>query len=221
MDWGLGITMRKRIGAALAGITFEDKPVDQYVKGEESTEIKKIFKLCTKRPPPKTNIKEKMPENTLKVWRRVKWWTNTEIRKEYGIMEKPFKTAVENILYLIINKGPISAAEIEALLGKKKNHLSAPLSKLYERLGDRAAKPILTRKKRPGGSYEYSAVKDVSVESGYMKYQNSGRRSKSQIPEDETDTSTSIKKAIENAIKDHLGVNVVISGKVEVVFKLG
>lgn len=138
------------------------------------------------------------PEETRRVAKRKKTFTANEIRKEYGIMQKPYGTKIENIIWCIVNKGPIDMKGMAAEMGMTDDKaasrsLSGPLSHLYRCLGTSNARtPLLstnsqrtqasTRKpyginwivRLPeGGRYFYSMTGDgldKSVEVIYGKY---------------------------------------------------
>lgn len=66
----------------------------------------------------------------------VERWSDDKIRREYGIMQKPFNTRVENVLWVIINKGPVNSKQICEELGVNQSAVGDVLSKISRRLPD-------------------------------------------------------------------------------------
>ncbi|KKM00115.1 hypothetical protein LCGC14_1807720, partial [marine sediment metagenome] len=86
---------------------------------------------------PKIKMKDEIViKETKKVSKSVRHLSPDETRKEYSIMEKPFKTVIENIFWLMVNEGPISVADMEDKLGKKRRSLSGVVYRIYKRMGE-------------------------------------------------------------------------------------
>ena len=167
----------------LSGCTFQGKQLSahQLAERERRSEAmkehrkeidNKVIILRRKH----TKAKGNEPE-TRKVSVRGRHFSSNEIRREYGIMAKPYKSKVENVLWCILNKGPIDmrgmADVLEyddyALATKK---LSGPISNLFRCLGTKSKWGCgwITRK-MDGKRYHYQAVDtEKSVEVMYAKY---------------------------------------------------
>ena len=117
----------------LEGIFVEDQPLTHFHKNaardKKSKEIEVIRKQGEKRQRFTVVYKSEkaVKPDTRKVAKRVTRLTDRQIRKEYGIMKKPFKSKSENAIWSIIEKGPLSAQEIGQEIGfeGKENSLSA------------------------------------------------------------------------------------------------
>lgn len=114
---------------------------------------------------------------TRKVSVRGRHFSSNEIRKEYGIMAKPYKLKTMNILWCIINQGPIDLRGMADALDYHKNYalatkqLSGPISNIYKHLGDKTKYSAgwLTRES-DGNRFFYSVVgEERSVEVMYNK----------------------------------------------------
>lgn len=178
--------------------------------------------------------KDKPKEETKRVHRRVRYLTDNEIRKEYGIMAHPYKTVVENILHLISMMGPITVLGIEEALGKNKNHLSGTVSGMYRRFGPEGA-GLIARKMGANQKYLYEAVGEWSVESAVRKqkikkaadrtfHSRQERWSERACElgegggESKERSEVSIEDVLQESLGKALGVDVTVSGRIEVVF---
>ena len=132
-------------------------------------------------------------------------------------MEKPYKTMTQNILWLIKEKGPITTAQIEAEL-KSGYGLSGSLAIIWKRLKfdyiDREEVPGKTEAKK---AYSYSMPKENygTVEQMHARYLQAGRKPPRGVATAEKKT---VNEAIEKALTEALGVEVKVSGKIEVLF---
>lgn len=118
-------------------------------------------------------------DETRKVSRRAKYFTKGEIRKEYGLMEKPYPTKVENILWCILNKGPIDMRGIADEMnyndyGVATRSLSGPLSAIYKALGPKKPHGVNWMARALDGKRNFYSMKregaEKSVEVLYAKH---------------------------------------------------
>jgi hypothetical protein len=163
-------------------------------------------------------------------------------------MSRPFKTHAENAIWAIMEKGPVSTTEIGEIIEwkGKSNSLSAMVAGVWSRLGNKheGAAGIFQRE-TVNGSYSYQKVPglDMSVEAVIDKYKVTGRRqwavrrdekrdeNKMTSPEPESTESHATKvvpektdlisEVITEAVQKVLGIEVKVTGRVEIVFKLG
>lgn len=163
-------------------VTVEGVPLEVYVaEEEEKTKGDEINQERGKDEAEKTKVKRqglkaKYDKRPLKrkVTRRVRRLTDREIREEYGLMTKPFKTKMENILWVIVNEGPILVPEIAAKIEAKPADVSGFLSRLHKRIGH-----DLIERKKIGTGFSYEARHSFSPEAGYRTFlerDDSGKR---------------------------------------------
>ena len=228
----------------LNGVTVEGIPIDDYIenmkekysgkkKPKPDSEIKKEMKETIKQQRiciPKINIKDEIIiKETKKVSKSVRHLSSDETRKEYSIMEKPFKTVIEDIFWLMVNEGPISVAEMEDKLEKKRRSLSGVVYRIYKRMGEENLREdlkvvypggLIIRCQEKGGNLplKYYAVDNMNAEDLYRQYTALGvkdgtkDRAKPKVPEKR------LSDVLNVIFKDALGMDVTVSGKIEVVF---
>ncbi|HDZ25764.1 MAG TPA: hypothetical protein ENH65_04540 [Candidatus Aminicenantes bacterium] len=222
----------------LDGVTVEGIPIDDYIenmqekysgrkKPRPASEVKKELKETIKQQRiciPKIKMKDEIiVKETKKVSKSVRHLSSDETRKEYSIMEKPFKTVIENIFWLMVSKGPISVAEIEDELGRKRGHLGGTVYKIYKRMGVEAlgeGKFFIVRCKRKGSSapQRYYAIDNMNAEDLYREYTALGAkdgtkdRIKPKVPENR------LLEGLNKVFSEVLGMDVTVSGKIDVVF---
>lgn len=166
---------------------------------------------------------------------RTRHLTAREIRREYGIMSKPFETTVENIIWVIMEKHPIKVKEIAKEIGWEKplNTLSAQIKTVWDRLGTEAQ--IIDRYKEPGDmAYTYTVREGVSLstEAAIQKYKVTPdprykkkkaekllAKEKGMMDAEELNTNGPIERAVAETVSNQLGMKVKVSGRVEVVFR--
>ena len=170
----------------IEGVFIEGKPLEEHLIDEERDEkshaIEEIRKSVEGRYK-KAAIysSERKAVDTRRVSKRVVRFTDRQIRKEYGIMTKPFKANSDNCIWVILEKGPVSVVEIgrEMEWTGKYNSLSAMTATVWARLGNthEGAAGILDRYSE-GGKYYYqkAAGVDVSIEAAIEKYKLVGTR---------------------------------------------
>lgn len=169
-------------GITVGGNTDLKDYLENLLKEEKTADVEDIRKEAeSKRDNPKIKGKYAYEEETKKVRKRVKRWTDREIRKEYGIMDKPFDTNTDNIIWIIMEKGPVSVVEINHQLGDKmqQSTASAAVAGIWARLGSdhEHAADILSREQK-GLTFYYQKKQgvDVSVESAIEKSKLVGKK---------------------------------------------
>ncbi len=222
----------------LDGVTIEGVPFDKYMedlkekysgrkKPKPDSEVKREFKETIRQQRkciPKTDIKDEIIiKETKKVSKSLRHLSSDETRKEYSIMEKPFETVIENIFWLMVNKGPISTSEMEDELGKKRGNLGGTIYKIYKRMGEETlgfGHQYINRRKKDGQneSQKYYAVDNMDAEELYRKYtalgvkDSTNDRVKPKVPENR------FLDGLKAKFEDVLGMDITVSGKIDVVF---
>jgi hypothetical protein len=237
-------------------ITVEGKPLSEYVKEmEEQEEVNrqrlKGMKIAhhrkdimheqdstryydvTDKVTPKTRFK-KYQKNS-----RVVKLSDDRIRKEYGIMSKQYQSMVKNILWIMIEEGPITSKGIAAKLGKKRKQLTGTISDVKKSLGEKHMKTEMLRGLK-GRPLTYHIV-DISLEDAYRLYRDYVNAKRKPVhtkvnqpdpaPKEKTTPLASqaddpsklvgqITEYIEGRLKD-IGMNVNVTGRIDVVFSIG
>jgi hypothetical protein len=156
----------------LTGCTFEGKQLSA-AELEEQERLSEFMELHRQEIQGKLVILRRKHQGakgslaeTKRVARRAKRFTANEIRKEYGIMKKPYKTKIENILWCICNKGPIDMNGMGEELGlppgkETSKALSGPISNMFNLLGTEKPYAIgWVDREREDGRYYYSLRSD-------------------------------------------------------------
>ena len=226
----------------LDGITIDGVHAEEWIvrreKDEKRVEIERerIAAITIPHSSGKVYLKPAVPKGGPRVSRRVKRFTDREIRKEYGIMAKPFGSVAANLIYAIIENGPLDGQEMAEVIEYEggQSSISASLSTIWHRLGADGA-GIIERESH-SGKYRYQKKPgiDISVEAAIEKFNIIGRKQAKQKREAARseegngvpavtvdDESSAVSRALEETIKRIHGINIQVSGKVEVVFKLG
>jgi len=172
-----------------AGVFIEGKPLEEYLEDVErdkkSKEVEGLRKEFEKKKHKSrgTYANERQQQDTRRVAKRVQWLTDHEIRKEYGIMEKPFESQAENAIWVILQKGPVTVKEIGQNLkwNGKPNTLSAMVATVWSRLGNMhpGAAKIIDREKDPHSpAHRYFKAKgiDISPEAAIEQYKLTGTK---------------------------------------------
>lgn len=230
----------------LNGIFVEGEHVEEYLKKVEGDKKAKEIEAERLRVERTRGGKIRLAFDKAKggprVARRVKRFTDREIRKEYGIMEKPFESHAENCIWVIMEKGPVTVQDIgrELEWKNKVNSLSAMVATVWSRLGNthEGAAGVIDRYKH-GNAYVYKKTEgvDVSVEAAIEKYKligkkqwqaKSGKKDESATIVDlgdPVDKVAIVKNGVEEVLGETLskvlGVKVEVSGSVEFIFRLG
>lgn len=220
------------------GVFIEGKPLEEFLKDQErdekSREIEEVRKESEHRQ--RTTYvygDEKKPkEDTRRVAKRVKYYTDREIRKEFGIMKKPFSSHAENAVWTIWEKGPLSTTEV----GKEIEYpggggsLSAMISTIWQRLGNMhpGAMDIIERDNHHGVfRYQKKRGVDMSVEQAIEKYKIAGsaqwkkKQKKKSEPDTkslEEDISEELVEHVVEIVNKHVGLDVKVSGRIDIVF---
>ena len=227
----------------LEGVFVEGKPLAEYLgvierddKSRDIEDIRKQSELKRKLTIVYSNEKGG-PEDTRKVARRVRHLTDREIRKEYGIMTKPFASKAHNAIWAIWEKGPLTVKQIadEIEFKGSPSSASAMISTIWGRLGNqRDPEMDILERNQHDNYYLYSKKPgvDISVEQAIERYQRSGSRqyrqkSKEKKAYTNVEPSKPITKKTEailqeilgvDAAKD-LGIKIEVSGRVDIVFR--
>ncbi|MFA7099354.1 MAG: hypothetical protein WC143_04645 [Eubacteriales bacterium] len=214
--------------------------LDETENKKKNIEIEEIHKIERSQhyPYKSPTYKQKSQSGSFK--RAIKL-TDQQIRKEYGIMKKPLKNLKENIIWLIVNNGPISTEEIMMKLNRNdRNNVSAAVSCIWSKLG--INHDVLCRGKH-GRAYFYKVATpyaNLSDEAIIEMYYNKQKN----VPPLESDISMAGKKyeptkhlncrcesiplaenndlvqKIEKIIGQTLGVEIKVSGKIEFVIRI-
>jgi hypothetical protein len=240
------------------GVFIDGKPLFEYLVDKErdrkSTETEEVRKEAEGRKYGRRTgsyADERQEVDTRRVSKRVKYWSPQKIRKEYGIMEKPFASHAENAIWVMMEKGPIGVTDIGKEMDWKGKHnsLSAMVAGAWARLGNKheGAAGILDRES-DHGSFRYFKAKgvDISVEAAIEKYRLVGRKQyqakngRKKLAEaaaaegeergkpigierdvDKVKVEETLSSAIEEAVRNTLGLKVEVSGRIDIVFRLG
>jgi hypothetical protein len=199
------------------GITVEGKPLKEFLQTEEDQEFKEnivetlkefagLKKSIYKTPLP-TKPKSYYPHS------RTKKFTTTEIRKEYGIMNKPFKSFPEEVLFHLSTNKPIRTSDLAKLTKKGTGHVSGTLHQLHRILPDFVFK-------NPDGKWSMIGVDPDKVFNEY----NQAKGKKKKKPEVKPETETvevkflDVAKALKEATQESLGKDLNIKITVRVLF---
>jgi len=147
-----GITINgKDLKQILAEKEAKQREVDAENSRREEIGIKtKITKSIKPR--------DRFAEDPRRVHRRVRHLSEYEIRKEYGLINKPFPTLGQNVLYLLFHAGgKIGSQAIAKEINRPLPDVSSALSTIYGRL-----KPDnLIERERIGLSFQYNLTSDA------------------------------------------------------------
>jgi hypothetical protein len=210
-------------------ITFKGQPLSDAVEAMESREkgaeiarerkadMKQRDKLMYYKP------KNRMEEETRRVSRRVIHLSDEQIRKDYGLAMKPYKTVAENIIATIRKGGPITAKNINHVLGLIPRQTSSTISYIYQALS-----PNYMVRRLLGKEYEYKFIKEISVEIAhklYKKYINLKGSSVKKVDDVKSDKDIVQHKAkdvvkgfIEEVVSKELGIKVQVEGEIKILF---
>ncbi|MCK5138523.1 MAG: hypothetical protein KAQ85_01665 [Thermodesulfovibrionia bacterium] len=156
-----------------SGITFEGKPLSDVLEAQESSaKGKEIARERREDMNEKSKLiyhesRDRLGEETRRVSRRVICLSDRQIRKEYGVMAKPYKTIAENIIAVIMEKGPVNSGRINNILNKESKQTSSIISYIYQAL---SPKYLDRGMQIDGKSYSYKFIKEISVADAHIKY---------------------------------------------------
>jgi hypothetical protein len=148
-------------------------------------------------------------------------------------MKKPFESNAENALWSIWEKGPLSPKEVgkEIQFVGNTSSLSAMVSTIWHRLGNmhEGALDIISRTSEHGTfRYQKKPGIDVSVEQAIEKYKLAGAAQHRQKKleklgiydkEEDVPVKTEGFFDIKDIVKSTLGVEVKVTGRVDIVFR--
>ena len=187
-------------------ITVDGKPIDIYLEGEKEkilqNDVQQIIQEALK--PAIYREAKKRLDSLRERSSRTRRLSLEQIRKEFGIMTKPFNTDIKNVLWVFLNKGAVSTGDISSQVGISKQRASETIIKLRKRIPDLFIK---TPHETTPNLYNYAlteSYKTFSVEILYDLYR--GKKS--------TTTKKEEKKIIN---LENLALNV--TGKIEIVFR--
>lgn len=224
------------MGNGLDGITVDGKHIVEYIQKKiqddksKEIEVERVSVERNRGGKHKTILRYESDDKP-RVSKRVRRLTDREIRREYGIMAKPYATKAENVIWAILENGPLSVVEIEKMIDwkDKRNSLSALCTMIWHSLGDKGA-DVITRIKGGDGAFVYEKKKGVqiSVEAAVEKYRIGtrklfqGKKEKEQKPDRQAevdDTKQTIMDIAQQKLSQALGVDVNVN--VDVVFRFG
>lgn len=183
----------EKIGKDDPGITVDGEDYKDFLarkeekKKEDEAEVerKKEIGIKTKH---KKQLKprERYEDDPRRVSKRVHRLSDFEIRREYGIMAKPFKTLTQNVLFSLFSAGEstMNSRAIADELGKSLPDVSSVLSGIWKKLkGDE-----VIQRKKVGLAYHYRMTEQglaMGFDPVYRKYfppQGGVRKSKEVEP---------------------------------------
>lgn len=188
-------------------ITVEGQPLKDYldkehlnrIAGEAGEELKKKIEEMKKCFQP-NRIRYFPKEKQRKTVR----WTDQKIRKEYGVMSKPFETHVENILHLVREKGPMTVVELAKELSTSPASIYSTISRINRKI------PALFYRTEEDPS-KWNLHGGTTPDEAYREYRP--MLSKKTHPEKTKSSGWKIEFP-----KEEVTINVIVSGKVEVLF---
>ncbi len=157
----------------LSNITVNDQSASAYVEGKRVADLQRDRAVTIRET--RKNIYHYVPKSKPddpaymgKVTKRVRYLTDEEIRREKGIMAKPFKTHAENLLYVLTSKAPLTTAEAAKELGMSLPNMQGLMSKVTLRLGEHI------KRERKGLQFVYMpADPSLTHQQLYTEYLNS------------------------------------------------
>lgn len=191
-------------------------PVETFIKEEEAKMIEKeaneeFFSVIKeiRKSIPKSRESLKIPFSE-SCGRPVKLNDN-QIRKEYGIMEKPYKTLLENILWVLVNNSPCSLTKISTILNMEGKNLRSTIDRLTAKLPDYISvdKIVLP--------YQYSILSERNPEEIYKVYQSRiGRKSKS-FPQARK-TKEGVSQSALKLLTEGVNLKITVEGAIKIFF---
>lgn len=148
-------------------ITKNGVPIEEHIEEEERNELEKTRKeelVIKQKHKKKLRPRERYEDDPRRVSKRVHHLSDFEIRKEYGIMARPFKTLTQNVLYVLFNAGEtkINSRAIADELNKQLPDVSSVLSGIWKKLkGDE-----LIHREKVGLAYHYQ-ITGKGLEMGF------------------------------------------------------
>lgn len=145
------------------GITVGGIPLKDLIKTDDLEEVE-IPKEDTYSFYKKPHVPKKKYDNKRKPI-YTKKWTDEEIRKEYGIMTKPYRSTTKNILWVLHNNQPewVSSKGIQQTLGKSAAQITPRISEIWNHLGDSSGQGLVLREHISGRSFKYRLNPEVKI----------------------------------------------------------
>jgi hypothetical protein len=174
---------------SMSKITINGVPLEQYL-GEVSTReaadlIMQAYRETVgemAKIKPTASVLDRYDESTARVAKRVRHLTDKEIRKEYGIMSKPYKTKLENSLAHLKSQGPSSVFEIATVLEYKPRDVSTVMGRFFKRCPH-----LIEREKIAQNAFLYKLTDEgnmTSVEGMYAHYSKQKKSPRRVKPKD-------------------------------------
>jgi hypothetical protein len=159
-------------------ITINGVPIEVYLGLKAAdAELVKHFKatiaeMAKSKAPHK--VVEKLDDDSVRVSKRVRYLTPNQIREEYGVMSKPYKTKLENSLAHLKSQGPSTVLEIASALDYKPRDVSTVMGRFFKRC------PFLIEREQIGGNaFLYKLTDEGNVTSVEGMYAHSSKQKKS------------------------------------------
>lgn len=160
----------------LTNIHVEGKPLKEILEEIPDSEIEEVRKSEQKKSLYHNGvIKFRKITSKSESHGDVRVYTDDEIRRERGIMSKPFKTQIENVLWTIKHKGPITVKQIAEDLNYKTERISACMANVWNAVGEgqpKSAKLIGRHKIADERGFAYFCQTDDSVDKLYGHYKD-------------------------------------------------
>ena len=227
--------MGKLEGITVNGIPLSVETADD-LDTEKTNEIEIERRETIKAIPPKKHKSLKNNKTKSHVQGHIKHLTDNQIRKEYGLMERPFNTNTENILWAMMNvTTPSTPKEIAEIAGYEGSDgsLSSIISSIYYALypGGFVTREIYGKSKKylPGTSKDIEYL--YAIVRRYITVKTNIRNAKAKetlLSEDlappvppKTSSPLDMMAIIKSAMEKALGIKVEVSGYVNIVIKTG
>ncbi len=155
-----------KLGRDETGITVEGEDYKDFLarkeekEKEDEAEAERKNEIGTKtKHKKKVRPRERFEDDPARVSKRVRHLSPFEIRKEYGVKERPFPTLNQNVLFTLFNAGDalINSRAISVEIGKPLADTSSALSHIWNKLKDTG----MIYRKRVGLAYQYCMTNDA------------------------------------------------------------
>lgn len=155
-----------KLGRDETGITVEGEDYKDFLarkeekEKEDEAEAERKKEIGTKtKHKKKVRPRERFEDDPARVSKRVRHLSPFEIRKEYGVKERPFPTLNQNVLFTLFNAGDalINSRAISVEIGKPLADTSSALSHIWNKLKDTG----MIYRKRVGLAYQYCMTNDA------------------------------------------------------------
>jgi len=216
----------------LTGITYNGLSIEEHLARRPEPETEKIVKkeIAEKKKAIYYGRKGWIDEDGRKVSKRVSYLSANKIREEYGVMKKPYQTLTECVIWVVLNKGPVTANEIQHELNKTYN-LSATVMKIWQGLAGIMGRDLRGPGRKQAFHY-YISPQHIgrSVETLYGLYRTGKYKREEKVepykagkklklpPFGEDVNLNSLKPLVEEALSKQLGLEVKVTGEIRVIF---